>query len=157
MSRPRVLLFIVVGLLIGLSMHGLGVGVPRVANAAPQQGGPGQVEQRGEEHNDGSPIVQYDKAANRWVFTQFSVSTTPYLQCVAVSTTSDARGTYNRYAFSYGNTQFPDYPKLGVWPDAYYISYNIFNNGVTFAGAKVCAFDSANMRAGAAATQVCFQ
>src|SRR5205807_24628 len=65
-----------------------------------------------ETNNDGDPIAQYDKAANRWIMTQFSVSTTPYLQCVAVSTTSDATGAYNRYAFSYGNTQFPDYPKL---------------------------------------------
>ena len=110
-----------------------------------------------EANNDGDPIVQYDKAANRWVLTQFSVTTTPYLQCVAVSTTSDATGTYNRYAFSYGTTQFPDYPKLGVWPDAYYISFNIFNNGTTFAGAKVCAYDRTKMLTGAAATQQCFQ
>jgi hypothetical protein len=110
-----------------------------------------------ETNNDGDPIVQYDKAAERWVLTQFSVSTRPYLQCVAVSTTSDATGTYNRYAFSYGNTQFPDYPKLGVWPDGYYISYNIFNNGSTWAGSKVCAFDRSKMLAGQAATQQCFQ
>ena len=110
-----------------------------------------------ETNNDGDPIVQYDKAANRWIMTQFSVSTVPYLQCVAVSTTSDATGSYYRYAFGYGNTQFPDYPKLGVWPDGYYISYNIFNNGSTFGGAKVCAFDRANMLSGAAATQQCFQ
>ncbi len=71
-----------------------------------------------ETNNDGDPIVQYDKIASRWVFTQFSVSTTPFLQCVAVSTTSDATGPYNRYSFSYGATQFNDYPKLGVWPDA---------------------------------------
>src|SRR5437899_4706037 len=64
-----------------------------------------------ETNNDGDPIVQYDKANNRWILTQFSVSTTPYLQCVAVSTTPDATGTYNRYSFSYGN-QFPDYPKV---------------------------------------------
>lgn len=108
-------------------------------------------------NNDGDPIVQYDKLADRWVFTQFSVSTLPYMQCIAISTTSDATGTYNRYAFSYGNTQFPDYPKLGVWPDAYYISFNIFNNGVTFAGSKVCAYDRNAMLAGAAATQQCFQ
>ncbi len=107
--------------------------------------------------NDGDPIVQYDKLANRWILTQFSVSTTPYLQCVAVSTTSDATGTYNRYAFSYGTTQFNDYPKLGVWPDGYYISYNIFNNGQTFAGSKVCALDRTAMLAGGAATQQCFQ
>jgi len=111
-----------------------------------------------ETNNDGDPIAQYDKAANRWVLTQFSVSTTPYLQCVAVSTTSDATGTYNRYSFNYGTVQFPDYPKLGVWPDAYYVTYNIFNNGATFAGAKACAWDRAAMIAGAAtATQECFQ
>jgi len=109
-----------------------------------------------EVNNDGDPIVQYDKAANRWIFTQFSVSTTPFLECAAVSTTSDATGTYNRYAFDYGN-QFPDYPKLGVWPDAYYVTYNIFTNGQTFDGPKVCAWDSAAMRAGAPAAQVCFQ
>ncbi len=44
-------------------------------------------------NNDGDPIVIYDKIANRWVMSQFSVSTTPYLQCIAVSTTSDALGT----------------------------------------------------------------
>src|SRR5947208_9124161 len=89
--------------------------------------------------------------------TQFSVSTTPYLQCVAVSQTSDATGAYNLYAFNYGN-QFPDYPKLGVWPpDAYYISFNIFNNGSSFAGSKVCAYDRNAMLAGTPATQICFQ
>ncbi len=109
-------------------------------------------------NNDGDPIVQYDKLANRWILTQFSVSTTPYLQCVAVSTTSDATGSYYRYAFNYGTTQFPDYPKMGVWPDGYYISYNIFNNGVTFAGSKVCAFDRSKMLVGdPTATQQCFQ
>jgi hypothetical protein len=109
-------------------------------------------------NNDGDPIVQYDKAAQRWILTQFSVSTTPYLQCVAVSTTSDATGSYYRYAFSYGTTQFNDYPKLGVWSDGYYITYNIFNNGQTFAGSKACAFDRTKMLAGdPTATQQCFQ
>ena len=111
-----------------------------------------------ETNNDGDPIVQYDKAAQRWILTQFSVSTLPYLQCVAVSQTSDATGKYNRYAFSYGNTEFNDYPKMGVWPDGYYITYNIFNNGQTFAGSKACAFDRAKMLAGAlTASQQCFQ
>jgi hypothetical protein len=108
-----------------------------------------------ETNNDGDPIVQYDKVAGRWVLTQFSVTTTPYLQCVAVSTSSDATGSYNRYAFSYG-TSFPDYPKLGVWPDAYYITFNIFN-GNSFGGSKLCAYDRAKMLAGAAASQQCFQ
>ena len=109
-----------------------------------------------ESNNDGDATVVYDKAANRWVISQFSVSTTPYLQCVAVSTTSDATGTYNRYAFSYGNTAFPDYPKTGVWPDGYYTTFNIFN-GNTFGGAKLCAYDRTAMINGTAATQQCFQ
>lgn len=104
-------------------------------------------------NNDGDPIVQYDKLANRWILTQFSVSTTPNLQCVAVSTTSDATGTYARYSFQYAN--FPDYPKLGVWPDGYYISFNMFSN--SFLGAQACAYDRTAMLAGGPATQICFQ
>lgn len=127
-------------------------GFPKPANAIWSGFGGGC-----ETNNDGDPIVKYDQIANRWVLTQFSVSTTPYLQCVAVSTTSDATGSYNRYAFSYGNIEFIDYPKLAVWPDAYYVSYNIFDNGRTFAGAKVCAFDRTSMLAGKTATQQCFQ
>src|SRR5262249_44509217 len=95
------------------------------------------------------------KVANRWVLTQFSVSTTPYLQCVAVSQTPDATGAYNLYSFNYG-TQFPDYGKLAVWPDAYYITFNTFS-GNSFIGTKACAYDRTAMLAGSAATQVCFQ
>lgn len=105
-------------------------------------------------NNDGDPIVLYDKAAQRWVFSQFSVSTTPYLQCIAVSTTSDATGTYNRYSFQYGN--FDDYPKMAVWSDGYYETFNMFN-GNTFVGADACAYNRTAMLAGSAATQVCFQ
>jgi hypothetical protein len=108
-------------------------------------------------NNDGDPIVKYDRISGRWVLTQFSVSNAPYLQCIAVSTTSDATGTYNRYAFSFGATQFPDYPKLGVWPDAYYMTFNVFNNASTFAGAKLCALNRLAMVAGSAATMQCFQ
>lgn len=107
-------------------------------------------------NNDGDPIVLYDKAAQRWVFSQFSVSTTPFLQCVAVSTTSDATGTFNRYSFQYSG--FDDYPKMGVWADAYYETFNMFNAaGTAFVGADACAYDRNAMLNGTAATQVCFQ
>jgi hypothetical protein len=109
---------------------------------------------RCESDNDGDPIVQYDQLADRWILTQFAVSATPYTQCVAVSTTGDPTGTYNRYAFSY-NRDFPDYPKLSVWPDAYYITYNMFKNGRSFAGGQVCAFERSQMLVGGAARQAC--
>jgi hypothetical protein len=110
-----------------------------------------------EANNDGDPIVQYDKMANRWILTQFSISTLPYTECVVVSTTSDATGTYNRYAFPFGNTNFSDYPKLGVWPDAYYMSFNSFLDGNTFMGANACALDRNAMLAGNTAQIICFQ
>lgn len=97
-------------------------------------GGPCEI------YNDGDPIAQYDKAANRWVMTQFAVSAQPYTQCIAVSDTSDATGTYHRYSFSYSRN-FNDYPKVGVWPDGYYITYNMFKGGRSFMGSQVCALD----------------
>jgi hypothetical protein len=105
--------------------------------------------------NDGDAVVVYDKAANRWIISQFAVGTTPYLQCVAVSQTSDATGGWYRYSFSYGSV-FPDYPKMGVWPDAYYETFNMFT-GNSFSGSRLCAYNRSAMLTGAAATQQCFQ
>jgi hypothetical protein len=51
-------------------------------------------------HNDGDPVVIYDQFANRWLLSQFvaqPVAGESYGECVAVSTTSDATGTYNLY------------------------------------------------------------
>jgi hypothetical protein len=105
--------------------------------------------------NDGDPIVQYDKLAGRWLLSQFAVpgGSAGYWQCVAVSQTSDATGAYNLYAFQY--PQFNDYPKIGVWPDGYYVTFNMFTS--TFQGARVCAYNRAAMLAGQPATQQCFQ
>ena len=112
-----------------------------------------------ETHNDGDPIVQYDKAANRWVLTQFALKDAQdraFLQCIAVSETPDATGAYYRYAFEQPN--FNDYPKMGIWPDGYYISYNMFDgNTFAFLGARACAMDRSRMLKGQSATQVCFQ
>jgi hypothetical protein len=74
--------------------------------------------------NDGDPTVMYDPIANRWLISQFAVTTTHYLNCVAVSTTPDPTGSYFRYSYSY--SAFPDYPKFGLWPDSFYVSFNMF-------------------------------
>ncbi|HLI62620.1 MAG TPA: choice-of-anchor D domain-containing protein [Terriglobales bacterium] len=107
-----------------------------------------------EANNDGDPIVLYDKLANRWVMSQFSVSSGPYLQCIAVSVTSDATGPWYRYSFQY--SYFDDYPKMGVWPDAYYETFNMFN-GNTFMGSDACAYNRSAMLSGQSASQICFQ
>ena len=99
------------------------------------------------------------------MFTQFAVDAPPYMQCVAISTTADARGPYYRYAFNF-NTNFNDYAKLGVWPDAYYFSVAMFPSGLspdltaipTKTGPAACALDRTRMLTGATARAMqCFQ
>ena len=105
----------------------------------------------------GDPVVLYDHLAGRWLVSQLQYTSdfTQAAQCIAVSTSSDATGSYNRYEFDFGSN-FPDYPKFGVWPDAYYNSINVFPPH-SFAGAEACAFDRNSMLAGASATALCFQ
>src|SRR5207248_1743491 len=59
----------------------------------------------------------------------------------------------NLDAFQYA--YFPDYPKIGVWTDAYYATYNMFS-GNSFQYAEACAMDRTSMLAGQAAAQQCF-
>src|SRR5712692_11718526 len=56
-----------------------------------------------ETENRGDPVVLYDHLAGRWLISQlaFSSGFTENFQCIAISTTSDATGTYNRYAFPF--------------------------------------------------------
>jgi Abnormal spindle-like microcephaly-assoc'd, ASPM-SPD-2-Hydin len=111
--------------------------------------------------NNGDIIAQYDKIARVWVMSQHayaSPSSGPFYICVAVSTSSDAMGTWNLYSLALPSA-FPDYPKLGVWPDAYYVTINE-QDATTFAslGALVCALDRASMLAGLTASPAqCFQ
>ncbi|MEP6822313.1 MAG: carboxypeptidase-like regulatory domain-containing protein, partial [Chthoniobacterales bacterium] len=99
----------------------------------------------------GDPIAVYDRGANRWVLTQLaytSLTTPPYHQCVAVSKTGDPTGEYWVYDFVTPGNDFPDYGKLGSWPDAYYFSDVQFTDGDAYNGFGVFAFDRAKMLVG---------
>jgi hypothetical protein len=101
--------------------------------------------------NRGDPIVLYDPLADRWLLSQFAFNTNasgdpiaPFFECVAISRTADpVSGGWFLYGFE--TPAFPDYPKFGVWPEAYYMS--------TYEGDDlgVFAFDRVNMLAGAVA------
>jgi len=104
--------------------------------------------------NGGDVNVVFDQAAGRWVVAQLGPGFTSY--CIAVSTSDDATGSYARYEFDFGSN-IPDYPKLGVWPDAYYWTSNTFQNGANFIGAMPCAYDRNSMLTGGSANAVCFQ
>ncbi|MEM1041269.1 MAG: T9SS type A sorting domain-containing protein [Bacteroidota bacterium] len=81
--------------------------------------------------NDGDPIILYDEMADRWVAMQFMIEGLfgfgDFALCFAVSTTPDPTGSYHQYEFTLD--YFPDYPKIGVWSDAYYATANIFFDG----------------------------
>lgn len=106
-------------------------------------------------NNSGDPIAQFDKQANRWVLMQ-PVFKSPYYLCVAVSSSADAvQQPWYLYAFPIPGKVFPDYPKLGVWPDGYYVTYNQFR-GQSFVGPAACALDRNSMLSGAPAKMQCF-
>jgi hypothetical protein len=101
--------------------------------------------------NDGDPIVLYDELADRWIASQFAINTPDgsYWQLVAVSATSDPLGSYYRYAFQM--PAFNDYPKMAVWPDAYYATFNMFGS---YTRVGVAAFERDAMLAGLDADMV---
>src|SRR4029079_10364707 len=111
-----------------------------------------------EADNNGDPIVLYDHLSDRWFMSQLALPNIifgflfgPFYQCIAVSATPDPTGAYYRYQFSF--SKLNDYPKFGVWPDAYYLTMNqLTAASLKFAGQGVVAFDRAKMLAGLPAT-----
>ena len=73
----------------------------------------------------------------------------PFYECIAVSATPDPLGAYYRYQYSFDKLN--DYPKMGVWPDGYYMTMNQYTAlSLQWAGQGVVAFDRAKMLAGPA-------
>jgi len=103
--------------------------------------------------NSGDPVVLYDQLADRWLLTQFTASGPTYSECLAISTTGDPTGSYYRYEIGTG-TNFPDYPKLGVWPDGYYVSTREFLSTGPFAGVGAYAMNRDQMIAGNPSPQI---
>jgi hypothetical protein len=109
-------------------------------------------------------VIHFDRLANRWVIAAKATFVNHYYFCIAVSNTDDVSSTspafgWNAYFFSLdpilgtnstGNVYFPDWPKLGVWPDAYYAAMDAqdLNNFSAQVGVVACAFDRINMLAG---------
>jgi hypothetical protein len=109
-------------------------------------GGPCQTE------NAGDPIVTHDQLADRWILMQFTAAGPNFFLCVAISQTANPAGAFYRYAISTG-TRFPDYPKVGMWPNAYIFTTREFT-GSTFSGVGVYGMNRAQALAGNPATQI---
>ena len=111
-----------------------------------------------EARGDGDGIVLYDPLADRWLISQLANTRQgdrPYHVCLAVSRDGDPMGQWARYDYSYA--EFHDYPKLGVWSDGYYATYNTFasSGGGEFRGIVYCVFDRLKMLAAEPAAQQC--
>jgi subtilisin-like proprotein convertase family protein len=105
--------------------------------------------------DDGDVIGLYDTMADRWVLTQFFIPG-PYFECVAVSKTSDpVDGGWWLYTIPTHSTDLWDYPKVGVWPDAYYMTGNMFY-GDPPAYSRVMALERSAMLAGQPMRRVVF-
>src|SRR5436190_256457 len=108
-------------------------------------------------HNDGDPVVSYDLLAGRWILSQFVVGASPSYshQCIAVSVSDDALGSYYIYDFVTDPVNFVDYPHTGVWPDGYYMTTHVFNAaGTAQVAARVHVFERDKMILGLPARQV---
>jgi carboxypeptidase family protein/F5/8 type C domain-containing protein len=112
--------------------------------------------------NFGDPVVVWDSSADRWIISDFAFAldsqgnpVAPYFQCFAVSRTGDpVSGGWNFYSLQTTDF-FPDYPKLGVWPDGLYLTANLFR-GNNFKNVRVWALNKTQMYAGAATSSVIF-
>lgn len=112
-----------------------------------------------EREHSGDPVVVYDRFAQRWVITDFKVSANgPFYECVAVSATSDpVSGGWYFYSLLISSTDLNDYPKVGVWRDSYFITFNMFSNyGNSWGGVQVWALEKARMINGLSVTPIYF-
>lgn len=121
--------------------------------------------------HQGQPYLLYDHIQRRWVvvdvaFNPALINDGPYFLCIAVSRNVpfpaappyfnptywyyyaiDVRDNFYQYMY------YPDSPKLGLWPDGYYLSadlYDIYNNGLnrTPRGLKVWALNRDDLQNG---------
>ncbi len=116
----------------------------------------------GNNENFGDGIVFYDHLADRWVVSDIAFppplfSQPPYYQCVGVSKGSDpVSGGWWLYAMQVDPSNpsyFGDYPKFALWPDAYYMTVNLFTDATPtgFKGVRVYALDRGKMLGGTGA------
>jgi hypothetical protein len=107
-------------------------------------------------------VINFDRLASRWVIAAKATRPNHYYLCIAVSNTDDLSSptlTWHAYFSDLspyltnpttGMVYFPDWPKLGIWPDAYYFSMDMqdLSNSNAEVGIAVCALDRTNMLLG---------
>lgn len=109
-----------------------------------------------ESQNMGVAFVKYDQIAHRWMITRQAfadVDTGPYYQCVAISTSDDATGSWYRYAFQMDSLSTNGI--LALWIDGYYLGMQML--GPVSEGPRACVLERDKMLLGLPATAQCKQ
>jgi uncharacterized repeat protein (TIGR01451 family) len=115
-------------------------------------------------------VVLYDHGAQRWFVSKFAAVNNgddvprSWYQCFAISATGDPTGQYYRYVFSIDPTHWNDYPKFGIWPDAYYMTANnrgplckVGCNTLNPVAHFIVAFERSAMLVGQTAREIIFK
>ncbi len=100
----------------------------------------------GSSNNDGDPLILFDSQADKWLAVEFSITGSPDYMLLAVSQTNDPTGSWDRWSFVMNG--MPDYEKIGIWQDGYYMATN------TSSGDDVYVFERDVMIAGGASPQM---
>lgn len=109
----------------------------------------------------GAVALLFDQLAKRWVlWHRAATGGNAYYLCIAVSTTSDAAARYYRHALpiegAAGKALYFDDPQLALWPDAYYVSVNLFDGAQgAYLGPRVCGIERQALLRGADAQVRC--
>jgi hypothetical protein len=120
---------------------------------------------------NGDGMIIFDRLALVWVIAAHTSQMNNYNYCVAISNTDDLTSSslaWYTYFFplnsllgtnAEGNVYFPDWPKIGTWPDAYYVTMDLndINHSYREVGVLVCALDRSDMLVGGIAkAPICF-
>ncbi|WP_246223971.1 T9SS-dependent choice-of-anchor J family protein [Fulvivirga kasyanovii] len=100
----------------------------------------------------GDPVVVYDNFADRFIIMEFSNSPNGILIAVCQGPDPVNDGWYT-YRFNTGT--FPDYEKLSIWSDGYYITANKDQNSAS-TSQVIFALERDNMLTGASAQMIGF-
>jgi hypothetical protein len=110
----------------------------------------------GANQNAGDPTVVFDRQGGHWFVSDFAFADPggtipPFYQCIAVSKGNDpVTSGWWLYAIRTDDVAHPwfaDYPKMGIWPDALYMTANMFDP-TTYREVRVWAFNRADLEAG---------
>jgi Fibronectin type III domain len=112
--------------------------------------------------NVSDPFAEYDAQADRFVLGALTYNGFSYASsiCIAVTASGDPLGTWYVYGFpvqlsgGVKGTDLLDFPHMAIGSDAIYLAGNQYKGGRTFIGARVQAYNKAQMYAGATASTI---